>query len=90
MWPFHHVHDFIRRGAIRTARRRLHVLENGQLSTNRETIIRAAEQRTDDLEERADHVAESLLDRLRRNNFAEGIALAWGQGQPPGRHQGRV
>jgi hypothetical protein len=80
IWPFHHVHDFIRRAALRGARARLHVLEDGQTTTTQESIIRAAERRTDDLEERADIVADSLLGRLRRNHFAEGIAMAWDQG----------
>lgn len=41
--------------------------------------LRDAEELTDQLEDRADRVSESLLERFRRNNFAEGIAMSWGQ-----------
>jgi len=39
------------------------------------------EQRTSELEGRADKVEISLRERLARNHFAEGIAMSWGQMQ---------
>lgn len=55
--------------------------------TPREAHVRAAEERTEELEQRADKVADSLWDRLRRNGFAEGIAMSWGQ-SPRHRREG--
>ena len=37
------------------------------------------EEKLADLERRADRVEESLRDRMARNNFAAGIASAWGR-----------
>jgi hypothetical protein len=70
---------------LRDANARLRELEDTHMPAAREALVRSAEQRADELEERADRVAESLLERLHRNNFAEGIALSWGQ--EPARHR---